>query len=245
MNTTNGFTAAALTPAQEAQYLNDWLPLVHKIVKQFSWQASGIIDKDDMEQIALMGLLASLRRYGVPDEQFPGYASQRIRGAILDELRQQDWRSRRLRKKNHQLSDAISRLVNKLGYEPRAEEICEHLNISADDYMEYQQLERAKTLQSLDELLSSSTHNPLLGNTFSSRELDDEIVIADMLHHALASLDSREQLILSLYYQQEMSLKEIALTLNLTEARICQINKKIVWKIHRFFEKQTCKNLSV
>lgn len=245
MNTANGFTEAALTPIQEAQYLNEWLPLVHKILKQVSWQASGVIDKDDMEQIALMGLLSSLRRYGIPDEQFIGYASQRIRGAILDELRQHDWRSRRLRQKNYQLNDAINKLVSKLGYNPRPDEICLHLNISPEAYMEYQQIESAKTLQSLDELLSSSTHNSLLGNTFASRELDDEIMSADMLRQALANLDSRELLILTLYYQHEMSLKEIALTLDLTEARVCQINKKLARKIHCFVENQTCKNLSV
>lgn len=99
----------SLTPADEARYVNAYLPLVHRIVKQLSWQTSSVMDKEDMEQIALMGLLTSLRRYGHPDEQFGAYAAQRIRGAVLDELRELDWRPRRLRQKSHKINDAIRR----------------------------------------------------------------------------------------------------------------------------------------
>ncbi|WP_288821530.1 FliA/WhiG family RNA polymerase sigma factor [uncultured Leclercia sp.] len=216
----------ALTPAQEAQYVTQYLPLVKRMVKQLAWQTQSIIDRDDMEQIALMGLLSSLRRYGVPDEQFGAYAAQRIRGAILDELRQLDWRPRRLRQKTHKLNDAIRELGRKLGREPAWEDIQRYLAITPEEYQEHLLLENASALQSLDELMNTD-----MGCGYSSRAMEEEIIISDSLRAALAGLDEREQLILSLYYQHEMSLKEIALVLDLTEARICQLNKLIAQKI--------------
>lgn len=107
-----------LTPADEARYVSTYLPLVNKVVKQLAYQTSSVIDRDDMEQIALMGLLTSLRRYGHPDEQFAAYAIQRVRGAVLDELRLLDWRPRRLRQKTHKLNDAIREIARQLGVRP-------------------------------------------------------------------------------------------------------------------------------
>lgn len=223
----------ALTPADEARYVNAYLPLVHRIVKQLAWQTSSVMGKEDMEQIALMGLLTALRRYGHPDDQFGAYAAQRIRGAVLDELRELDWRPRRLRQKSHKINDAIRELTRKLGKTPAFDDLREHLSITAEEYHEYLLLDCAKTLESLDELLGGDA----LNGTLNSRSLEDEMVTSGTLRAALASLDEREQMILTLYYQQEMSLKEIALVLDLTEARVCQLNKKIAQKIQCFFQK--------
>jgi RNA polymerase sigma factor for flagellar operon FliA len=221
----------ALTPAEEARYINAYLPLVHRIVKQLAYQASSVMDKEDMEQIALMGLLSSLRRYGHPDEQFAAYAVHRIRGAILDELRQLDWRPRRLRQKTHKLNDAIREVARELGKTPNFEDLAARLDITADEYQEYLLLDCAKSMESLDEILGGDTYTGAL----NSRPLEDEVMISRTLRSALASLDEREQLILKLYYQHELSLKEIALVLELTEARVCQLNKKIAQKIKSFF----------
>nr|WP_148401638.1 FliA/WhiG family RNA polymerase sigma factor [Enterobacter cancerogenus] len=223
----------SLTPADEAKYVSAWLPLVHRVVKQLAWQTSSVMDREDMEQIALMGLLTALRRYGHPDEQFGAYAAQRIRGAVLDELRELDWRPRRLRQKSHKLNDAIREVTRKLGRTPSFEDLSTHLSITAEEYHEYLLLDCAKTLESLDELLGGDA----LNGTLNTCSLEDEMVTSGTLRAALASLDEREQLILSLYYQHEMSLKEIALVLDLTEARVCQLNKKIAQKIQCFFQK--------
>ena len=221
----------ALTAVEEARYINAYLPLVHRIVKQLAYQASSVMDKEDMEQIALMGLLSSLRRYGHPDEQFAAYAVHRIRGAILDELRQLDWRPRRLRQKTHKLNDAIRELSRELGKTPHVEDLTARRDISADEYPASLLLDCAKSLESLDEILGGDSWTGGL----SSRPLEDEVMTSRTLRSALASLDEREQLILTLYYQHELSLKEIALVLDLTEARVCQLNKKIAQKIKSFF----------
>lgn len=221
-----------LTPADEARYLSQYLPLVNKIVKQLAYQTSSVIDREDMEQSALMGLLSSLRRYGHPDEQFAAYAAPRIRGAVLDDLRQLDWRPRRLRQKTHKINDAIREVARQLGRPPTFDDLNRHLAITAEEYQEYLLLDCAKALESLDDLLSNDVYTGAL----NGRPLEEEMIVSRTLRSALASLDEREQLILTLYYQHELSLKEIALVLDLTEARVCQLNKKITQKIQSFFQ---------
>lgn len=222
----------SLTPAQESQYLQAYLPLVRKVVRQLASQCNSVMDKQDMEQTALIGLLEAIRRYGAPDAGFGGYAVHRIRGAILDELRNLDWRPRLLRNKFHKISDIIRGLRKCLGREPELAELIA-AGVTAEDYQEYLDLESANTLASLDELLGDE-HSVL---PLQGRRLEDEMVTQHMLSKALSTLKEKEQRILFLYYQQNMNLKEIALVLGLTEARICQINKKIAEKLKAYFEK--------
>ncbi|WP_145544333.1 FliA/WhiG family RNA polymerase sigma factor [Yersinia frederiksenii] len=221
----------ALTPVEERKYLEAYLPLVKRIVRQLSFQADSVIGKDDMQQVALMGLLEALRRYGHPDGQFAAYAVHRIRGAVLDQLREHDWRPRRLRQKTHKTNEAIRKVARQLGHEPSFEEINAELQLTAEEYQEYLLLESASVMESLDDILSLETPTDAL----QSRQLEEGIIIEDNLNQAIASLEEREQMILHLYYQKEMSMKEIALVLELTEARICQLNKKLVQKIKSFF----------
>lgn len=219
-----------LTPRDEARYISTYLPLVNKVVKQLAWQRNSVMGKDDMQQVALMGLLSSLRRYGHPDTHFSGYAAQRIRGAVLDELRQQDWRPRRLRQKTHKLNDAIREMERELGHTPGYDELNARLAISAEEYQQHRLLDTASEVESLD-ALSASEATPA---ALDSRRLEDDEVLSRTLRCAIASLNGREQKIFALYYQHEMSLKEIAQLLGLTEARVCQLNKAISQKIQQF-----------
>lgn len=221
-------TLSPLTPAQESHYLQAYLPLVRKVVKQLAPQCSCVMEREDMQQVALIGLLDALRRYGKPDEGFGGYAVQRIRGAVLDALRRLDWRPRQLRQKFYHIKDLIRERRKALGREPEPGELD---GVSAAEYQQYLALEGADTLDSLDALLSDRPGDlPLQG-----RRLEDQIVTQHMLSRALQTLSAKEQQILYLYYQQDMNLKEIALVLGLTEARICQLNKKIAEKLRTYF----------
>jgi len=221
-------TLSPLTPAQESHYLQAYLPLVRKVVKQLAPQCSCVMEREDMQQVALIGLLDALRRYGKPDEGFGGYAVQRIRGAVLDALRRLDWRPRQLRQKFYHIKDLIRERRKTLGREPEPGELD---GVSAAEYQQYLALEGADTLDSLDALLSDRPGDlPLQG-----RRLEDQIVTQHMLSRALQTLSAKEQQILYLYYQQDMNLKEIALVLGLTEARICQLNKKIAEKLRTYF----------
>jgi RNA polymerase sigma factor for flagellar operon FliA len=217
-----------LSVAEEKHYIQAYLPLVKRVVRQLSSQCNSVLDREDMEQFALMGLLDALRRYGVPDECFSGYAVHRIRGTVLDELRKIDWRPRRLRQRTHQMNDAIRTLTKSLGREPTFDDLSSALNISAQEYQDYLLLESAKSLVSLDEYFSfESNYAPGLESETLEANFISQQVLADILN----LLEEREKMIVAMYYQHELSMKEIALVLNITEARVCQINKKIVDKI--------------
>lgn len=220
-----GGAAGSLGPAAEGRHLLAYAPLVKRIVRQLNAQIAGAIDRDDMEQIGLMGLLEALRRYGEPDAAFGSYASLRVRGAILDELRRQDWRPRTVRQESHRLRDSVRALTRRLGREPAELEITAALGITAQAYRQYQIDENAEQIASFDEVLQDS-----LGSA-SAPNPEDLLVVRRSLEQALRGLDEREQRVVQMYYEFELSYKEIAAVLDLTDARVCQLNKAALAKM--------------
>jgi RNA polymerase sigma factor FliA len=211
--------------ADEQKHLLAYAPLVKRIVRQLNSQIGGAIDRDDMEQIGLMGLLEALRRYGEPDAAFGSYASLRIRGAILDELRRQDWRPRAVRQQSHKLRDAVRALTRKLGREPSEQEIMSGLNLTAEAYQAYLLDENAEMIASFDEALQDT-----MGSD-SAPSPEEQLLVRRSLEQALRGLDEREQRVVQMYYEFELSYKEIAAVLDLTDARVCQLNKAALNKM--------------
>ncbi|MFH6599615.1 RNA polymerase sigma factor for flagellar operon [Pseudomonas sp. THAF187a] len=226
--------AALFAPGAEQKWLMQYLPLVKRIVSQLALQANQVLDREDMEQIGLMGLLECLRRYGTPDEQFGRFAALRVRGAILDELRRQDWRPRQVRQQTHKIRDAIRQLARQLGRVPQEEEILRAIGISAKDYQEFLQADACEAIESLDELLQNGHE----GFTCGSSAVEDRVLKERLLTQALSQLSERERLVLTLYYQHELSLKEIALVLELSDARVCQLSKQAIAKASRYLNER-------
>lgn len=214
-------------PAVDEQaVIADYLPLVKSVVRQLALQAQRVMDSDDMAQIGLMGLLEALRRYGRVDEGFGGYARQRIRGAILDELRRQDWRPRTVRQSAHKARDAVRTLRRQLGAEPTPEQIQSALGMDDAAYLAYEQAESAEAMASLDELIAQG-----LDMASSAEDPGQSVVRRRTLEQVLEQLSEREQRVVQLYYEFDLSLKEIAAVLELSEARVCQINKEALRKL--------------
>ena len=224
---------AARSVAEEQRQLVAYAPLVKRIVRQLNSQVAGAIDRDDMEQIGLMGLLEALRRYGEPDAGFGSFASLRIRGAILDELRRQDWRPRAVRQHSHKLRDAVRELTRKLGREPGEQDIMGALGLSADEYQAYQLDQNAEQIASFDELLQDSA-----GLAGSSPGPEEQLLVRRSLEQALGGLDEREQRVVQMYYEFELSFKEIAAVLDLSDARVCQLNKAALGKMKAMLQAQ-------
>lgn len=220
----------ALSPEAEQHWMMQYLPLVKRIVKQLSLQANQVLDREDMEQIGLMGLLEGLRRYGEPDEAFGRFASLRIRGAILDELRRQDWRPRQVRQQVHKVRDQVRALARRLGAEPTDEQILSATGLSHEQYLEFLRAESCEAIESLDELLQDGAGVFAMPGS----SIEERFVAQRLLEQALGQLSERERLVLTLYYQHELSLKEIALVLELSDARVCQISKQAIDKACRF-----------
>ncbi|MFA9440765.1 MAG: FliA/WhiG family RNA polymerase sigma factor [Rhodocyclaceae bacterium] len=212
--------------AVEQQHVLAYVPLVKRIVRQLASQTGGAIDREDMEQIGLLGLLDCLRRYGTPDDKFGAYAALRVRGAILDELRRQDWRPRSVRQESHRLRDAARDLERRLGHEPSEAELMQHLALTPEAYQAYVMAENAEQLASFDELMQEMGSLPS-----DAPSPEAQLIRRRSIEQALLALDEREQRVVQLYYEFDLSLKEIAAVLDLTEARICQINKGALRKM--------------
>lgn len=220
-----------LIVADEQKHLLAYAPLVKRIVRQLNSQVAGAIGRDDMEQIGLMGLLEALRRYGTPDNDFGSYASLRIRGAILDELRRQDWRPRAVRQQSHKRRDSIRELTRQVGREPSENEIVHALGISSEAYREHQLDENAESIASFDELLLE-----MGGLHADTPGPEEQLMNRRSLEQALLNLDEREQRVIQMYYEYELSYKEIAAVLDLTDARVCQLNKGALRKMQHFLK---------
>lgn len=231
-NDTTEFTVSPRrhSPEAEQRWLLQYLPLVKRIVRQLALQASQVMDREDMEQIGLMGLLEGLRRYGEPDAQFPRFAALRIRGAILDELRRLDWRPRQLRQQTHRIRDTIRALARQLGRVPREAEILVATGLDSAAYQAHLRAECGEAIESLDVLLQEQ-HLQFAGETPGP---EARVLQERLLSQALAQLSERERLVLTLYYQQDLSLKEIALVLEVTDARVCQLVKQALGRACQF-----------
>ncbi|MEE1953139.1 lateral flagellar system RNA polymerase sigma factor LafS [Aeromonas sp. 75A] len=208
----------------EQAILTRYLPLVKRAACHLRSQVSACFDQEDMEQVGMMGLLEAWRRYGSePDAQFESYAFKRIRGAMLDELRRLDWRPRQLRQQVHGHNQVQRELHNRLGRAPSEQELATALDCSVDEVRQLSYASQAEALQSLEEWLENGGKAPTTES--------DDVDMAMTISKVLVTLDKREQLLLALYYQQELNMKEIALVLGLTESRVCQLHKQCVLQL--------------
>ncbi|WP_020651616.1 FliA/WhiG family RNA polymerase sigma factor [Massilia niastensis] len=217
---------AGMDPREEQRHLVAYAPLVKRIVRQLNAQVSGAVSREDMEQIGLMGLLEALRRYGSPDAGFGSYASLRVRGAILDELRRQDWRPRAVRQDSHRLRDAVRALTRRLGREPNEKEAAEALGVTAEEYRQHLLDEGAEEMLSFDELLQEATEQ-----AHSAPGPEERYLVRRSLEQVLGSLNEKEQRVIQMIYEFELSYKEIAAVLDLSDARVCQLNKSALAKM--------------
>lgn len=207
------------------------LPQVYYIARRIHERLPQHVPLEDLVHAGVIGLIGALRTYD-PSKSVPlkSYTKFRIRGAILDSLREQDWGSRRLRHKGRQIEEAIAKLAKKLGRQPEEEEIAADLNISVDQlFATLQQIDgitligqrvnasydRSET-QDLIETAPSKDENP-----FDSCLRTE---IKDKLAKAISTLSEKEQMVISLYYKEELTMKEIAAVMQLGESRISQIH---------------------
>lgn len=221
----------ALNRLTESQVMKQYLPLVKRSVSQLRSHCGIALAIEDMEQIGMMALLESARRYpGEYDNGFLSFAGQRIRGAILDELRRQDWRPRPVRQQAHELNDMVRKLTRSLKREPTDLEVAESMGLSQAEYRERLFASQSESMRSLDELIGDGGH-------FEDKsDMLEQFSTKETLFQAILKLNKREQIILSLYYQHELNLKEIAATLGLTETRICQLHKHAVKQLQQIYQ---------
>jgi len=214
------------------------LPQVYYMARRICERLPQHVSFEDLVHAGVVGLIEAVRSYDVRKAvPFSAFAKFRIRGAMLDSLRELDWASRPLRKKERQIEEAISKLWAKLGRQPEEDEIAEEMGISIAKLHEVAlRLDGAKLLGQQVNLASDPSQNQDLIESAPSREANAYDLrlrseIQEHLAEAIGTLSEKEQLIISLYYREELTMKEIAKVLHLAESRVSQIHALVLPKL--------------
>lgn len=239
----NSSGKASLAKTTHNQKRNDlvmqYAPLVKTIVGRLAAKLPiDAADKEDLVNVGIMGLMSALEKYDkTRNVQFETYASFRIRGAVLDELRLRDWVPRATRSKDNKIEDAMNALKKNLGRVPNETEIAAQLDISLDEY--FKLLDEAKCVS----LISTEDLPPDYLEKYSREDVLTEInegnplsMLVDMefkdkLKQAIDQLPPKEKLVLSLYYYEELTMKEAGRVMELTESRVCQLHSQAVLRL--------------
>lgn len=218
------------------QFITEFTPLVKRIAYHMMARLPASVQVDDLIQAGMIGLLDAINRYeGSYGRQFESYAAQRIRGSILDELREADWLPRSLRRKMRQIETAIRTLEQRLGGPPNEQEIADELNIPLAEYQEmlqeagggqliyYEDFQENEEDHFLDHLCNDHCNEPL--DQLLEKNLRELLVVA------IEKLPEKEKMVMGMYYEQEMNLREIGEVLGVSESRICQLHTRAISRL--------------
>jgi RNA polymerase sigma factor for flagellar operon FliA len=220
------------------QIIMDYAPLIKYIAQKIAARLPSNIDLDDLFSAGVIGLMDAIDKYDPSrDNKFKTYAEFRIRGAILDELRNQDWVPRSVRESNKREERARTELEHKLGRPASDREVAEHLQVPLDEYHERSGRTRVAML-SLEELGGSQAgekkslleclENPNAKNPFTQLNVKG---VREIIMKTVEELPEKQKLVLSLYYYEDLNLKEIGRILDVTESRVSQLHTQAVQKM--------------
>lgn len=223
------------------EFIEGYIPLVKKIAARFAMRIPPSVTLDELVSAGHLGLIDAAGKFD-PERHvnFETYASFRIKGAILDELRNLDNYSRSLRQKTQQIEKAVKAVEKEKGEPADDDEIAEYLGVGIEEYQDMLTDVHSIAFFSLDASIRNSfKHNQSSGTTFQEQLKGDdnpERNISDsemkkVIAEAIDTLSEKEKTIISLYYYEELTLKEIGEIFNRTESRICQIHSAAVIKL--------------
>ena len=217
--------------------IKQYQPLVRRLAHHMMAKLPPSVEVDDLIQVGLIGLSEALTRFEASQGvQFETFATQRIRGAMLDELRENDWMSRGLRKSQREIETALRKLEHQLGRSPLESEIAVELGMSLEEYQSLLSKVRGTQLLYLEDLQAGQDDDGFLDRHVADADADPLAMLRDQrlrtaLVAAIETLPEREQFIMSMYYEQDMNLKEIAAVLEVTESRVCQLHSQSIARL--------------
>lgn len=213
-------------------------PLVLRLAHHLMARLPASVDIDDLIQVGMIGLNEALSRYDpAQGVQFETFASQRIRGAMLDELRDGDWLSRSSRKQQKDIEAAVQRLEQRLQRAPRESEIALELGLSLPEYQEMLGRVRGSQLVYLEDLSGGAEDEQFLDRFLPADEgANPQVQLSEQrmraaLVEGINKLPEREQHVMSMYYEHDMNLKEIAAVLGVTESRVSQLHSQSIARL--------------
>jgi RNA polymerase sigma factor FliA len=217
--------------------LGNHAPLVKRLAHQMKTKLPPSVEVDDLIQAGMIGLLDAINRYEeTHGAQFETYAVQRIRGAMLDELRSSDWLPRGIRQNMRKIESAINGLQQRLGRSPAEAEIAEVLEVSLSDYQDMLGNCAGHQLIYFEDFHETDGKENFLDRYAVDDEGDPMRSLMDgafrtAVVEAIQALPEREKLLMGLYYEQELNLKEIGAVMGVSESRVCQLHSQAIARL--------------
>ncbi|MEW5755715.1 MAG: RNA polymerase sigma factor FliA [Pseudomonadota bacterium] len=226
---------SSYNPAEDIDgFLKRHAPLVKRIAYHLAGRLPASVMVDDLIQAGMVGLLEASRMYDPKQgASFETYAGIRVRGAMLDELRRNDWAPKSVHKKARDLMEAMRAVENQTGRDAKDEEVAAHLGISLDEYYKILQDSSVSKVFSLDDLgvdngaIEEGLSDKQLGPLEMLQAADKQRIVAQ----AIDRLPQREKLVVVLYYQTELNLREIGAVLDVSESRVSQLMTQALMRL--------------
>lgn len=225
-------------PETREKIILEYAPLVKVVAGRLSMYLGYNVEYEDLVSYGIFGLIDAIDKFDCMKEvKFETYASLRIRGAILDQIRKMDWIPRTIRQKQKKIESVIKEIEQTTGKSATEEEIAKALGISDEEYLEWQSQMKITGLVSLNEYMEQGSEVPQDYNrhTTSRFESPEERIekeeLSKVLGEALQLLTEKEQKVITLYYYEELTLKEISNILEVSESRISQLHTRALQKM--------------
>ncbi|MDY6906228.1 MAG: FliA/WhiG family RNA polymerase sigma factor [Thermodesulfobacteriota bacterium] len=232
--------ASVFTEQQREEMIVSHTHLVKRIAMKMAMRMPSSVQMDDLINAGCIGLINAVDRFD-PDKDvsFKTYAEYRIRGAIQDELRNMDWYSRTMRKKLRDIENAVARVEAREKRPAEDWETAEELGMEIEAYLTTLAQVHGAAILSVDEYIRNKSNDTIAGKRFiqgfsGSDDVFGQLARKEMkqvVADAIAALSEKEQQVISLYYYDEMTLKEIGEILSVTESRVCQIHAAVIVKL--------------
>lgn len=228
-----------MTPDHKNKLIEEYAPLIKFIAQKIAVRLPSNIEIDDLISSGVIGLMDAIDKYDpTRDNKFKTYAEFRIRGAILDELRAQDWVPRSIRDKSKLLDRTTAQLESEMGRIPTDEEISQALNMNMTEFYDLINQVRPVSLlpihdtQNFNDVDKKSLMDILEGSKLNNPHTQFNLkVVKDIITQAIEELPERQRLVLSLYYYEDLNLKEIGKVLRVTESRVSQLHAQAVSRL--------------
>jgi RNA polymerase sigma factor for flagellar operon FliA len=228
-----------LTDDEKERIINDSLPFIKYTAYRLARRLPPQMDVEDLISVGIMGLLDALQRFEEGRVKINTFVEHRIRGAMLDELRSQDWVPRSVKKKVEAIRKGHQKLQAELGRPPEDDEVAKSIGVSLDEY--YRTLQDAHnavcfSFEDFHERLFGDDEGDVLScipdrSGKGQLEVMEENAVVEDLAQRIETLPEKEKLVLSLYYWDELTMKEIGNVLGLTEGRVCQLHSQAVLRL--------------
>lgn len=230
--------AKTKSPEAREKIILEYAPLVKVVAGRLSMYLGYNVEYEDMVSYGIFGLIDAIDKFDhLKEVKFETYASLRIRGAILDQIRRMDWIPRTIRQKQKKIEAVIREVEQTAGRSATDEDIARGLGISDDEYLDWQSQMKITGLVSLNEYMEQGSDVPrdYSRQTASSFETPEERVekaeLTKVLGEALELLTEKEQKVITLYYYEELTLKEISNILEVSESRVSQLHTRALQKM--------------